>query len=96
MDSFVLFCLANAPSKTVLAARKTPQHQLYDYMTFRCRTKLLTPSSCASFSARLTAFLCSRFSAFARCFSCRFSSFWRFRKVIAVGLLGKLALFCLQ
>jgi hypothetical protein len=30
MDSFVLFCSANALSKTVLAARKTPQHQLYD------------------------------------------------------------------
>jgi hypothetical protein len=26
-----------------------------NYMTFRFRTKLLTPSSCASFSARLTA-----------------------------------------
>ena len=35
-------------------------------------------------------------SAFARCFSCRFSSFWRFWKVIDMDLLGKLVPFYLQ
>jgi hypothetical protein len=43
--------------------------------------------SCDSFAARLAAFLCSRLSAFARCFSCRFSSFWRFWKVTLMCLL---------
>src|SRR5215472_4633450 len=43
-----------------------------------------------SFAARLAAFLCSRLSAFARCFSCRLNSFCRFWKVIDIGLLGKL------
>lgn len=44
---------------------------------------------CASSAARLAAFLCSRLSAFARCLSCRFRSFWRFWKVMLMGLLGK-------
>ena len=42
---------------------------------------------CASFAARLANFFCSRRSALARCFSCRFISFWRFWKVILIGLL---------
>jgi len=32
----------------------------------------------ASFAARFANFFCSRRSALARCFSCLFSSFWRF------------------
>src|SRR5205085_896906 len=42
---------------------------------------------CASCAARLASFLCSRRSAFARCFSCRFISFWRFLNVMLIGLL---------
>ena len=41
----------------------------------------------ASLAARLANFFCSRRSAFARCFSCLFSSFWRFWNVMLKGLL---------
>ena len=44
---------------------------------------------CASFAARLANFFCSRSSALARCFSCRFISFWRFWKVVLKGLLAR-------
>ena len=47
----------------------------------------------ASFAARLANFFCSRRSALARCFSCRFISFWRFWNVMLKGLLRTPVLF---
>ncbi len=38
-----------------------------------------------SFSVRLASFFCARRSAFMRCFSSLFISFWRFWKVVVIG-----------
>jgi len=39
---------------------------------------------CASFLAFLASFFCTRRSAFMRCFSSLFISFWRFKNVVAI------------
>jgi hypothetical protein len=53
-------------------------------------TVTVTFSFKVSFSVRLASFFCARRSAFMRCFSSLFISFWRFWNVVGMGspLLG--------